>query len=391
VAPSPGVDVVVVGAGVVGLAAASALARSGRSVLVMERHGGVAREVTSRNSQVIHAGIYSPPGSLKSTLCIRGRELLYPWLKGRGVAHRKVGKLIVAVDESEMVRIAGLLDRGLANGVSGLALLGAQELRDREPRVVGSGALYSPESGIVDASGFALSLLADAETHGATLLLHHEVVSLEPCAWGWRLGARVMGGIGGMGGEDTQFVDCEAVVNAAGLGADGLAERAGMDLDARGYRLHPCKGSYFALAGAAGLKLRHLVYPAPPAVSGPGGGGLGIHATLDLAGGIRFGPDAEYVVDGDLAVDPGKARSFAQAVGRYLPGVRPAWLLPDFAGLRPKLAGPGEGFRDFVVKEESEFGFPGLINCIGIESPGLTAALAIAERVVGQVVGQGAG
>ncbi len=384
-APAAGVDVVVVGAGAVGLAAASALARSGRSVLVMERHGGVAREVTSRNSQVIHAGIYSPPGSLKSTLCTRGRELLYPWLEGRGVAHRKVGKLIVAVDESERVRIAGLLDRGLANGVPGLVLLGAREVRAREPRVVGSGALYSPESGIVDGLGFALSLLADAETHGATLLLHHDVVSLEPCAWGWRLGAR---GVGGMGGEDTQFVDCEVVVNAAGLGADGLAERAGMDLDAQGYRLHPCKGSYFALAGAAGLNLRHLVYPAPPSVSGPGGGGLGIHATLDLAGGIRFGPDAEYGVDGDLAVDPGKARSFAQAVGRYLPGIRPAWLLPDFAGLRPKLARPGEGFRDFVVKEESEFGFPGLINCIGIESPGLTAALAIGERVVGQMVGR---
>ena len=162
-APTAGVDVVVVGAGAVGLAAASALARSGRSVLVMERHGGVAREVTSRNSQVIHAGIYSPPGSLKSTLCTRGRELLYPWLEGRGVAHRKVGKLIVAVDESEEVRIAGLLDRGLANGVPGLVLLGAREVRAREPRVVGSGALYSPESGIVDALGFALSRLADGQ------------------------------------------------------------------------------------------------------------------------------------------------------------------------------------------------------------------------------------
>ncbi len=380
-APTPGVDAVVVGAGAVGLAAASALARSGRSVLVIERQGGVAREVTGRNSQVIHAGIYSPPGSLKSILCVRGRELLYPWLKGRGVAHRKVGKLIVAADQGELARIAGLRDRGLANGVPGLVLLDSSETRAREPRLVGAGALYSPESGIVDASGLALSLLADAEAHGADLLLHHEVVSLERRAWGWRLGAR------GEVGDETQFLDCEAVVNAAGLGADTLAERAGMDLDDHGYRLHPCKGSYFALAGAAGLRLRHLVYPAPPAASAPGGGGLGIHATLDLTGGIRFGPDAEYGVDSDFTVDSMKAGAFAEAVGRYLPGIRPGWLLPDFAGIRPKLAGPGEGFRDFVVQDESEFGFPGLINCIGIESPGLTAALAIGERVVEQMAG----
>lgn len=378
---SPGIDAVVVGAGAVGLSAASALARSGRSVLVIERRGGIAREVTGRNSQVIHAGIYSPPGSLKSTLCVRGRELLYPWLEGRGVAHRKVGKLIVAADHGELARIAGLGDRGLANGVPGLLLLDSGETRAREPQLVGAGALYSPESGIVDAPGLALSILADAEAHGAELLLHHEVVSLDQRAWGWRLGAR------GGAGEETQFLDCEVVVNAAGLGADTLAERAGMDLDVQGYRLHPCKGSYFLWAGPKGLGLRHLVYPAPPEASDPGGGGLGIHATLGLAGEVRFGPDAEYGAESDFAVDPGKAVPFAQAVGRYLPGIRPEWLLPDFAGLRPKLAGPGEGFRDFVVQEESEFGFPGLVNCIGIESPGLTAALAIGERVVGQTAG----
>ncbi|HIF96943.1 MAG TPA: NAD(P)/FAD-dependent oxidoreductase [Myxococcales bacterium] len=376
-----GVDVLVVGAGVVGLASASALARSGRSVLVVERHAGIAREVTSRNSQVIHAGIYAPPESLKASLCVRGRELLYDWLSERRVACRKLGKLVVAVEEAEMAGLETLLAQGRASGVPGLEILDARAAKRREPRVAGIGALYSPETGILDASGFALSLLADAQTHGADLLLRHEVVSMGLHPSGWRVGVR------SPGADSVQTVDCEVVVNAAGLASDGVAEMAGLDLDARCYRQQPCKGSYFALRRPEDLDLQHLVYPAPPASSGLGGGGLGIHVTRDWLGEVRLGPDAEYVGEHDFRVEATKAGQFAEAARRYLPGIRADWLVPDFAGIRPKLAGAGEGFRDFVIREESESGHPGLINCIGVESPGLTAALAIGERVASQAQG----
>jgi len=376
-----GVDALVVGAGVVGLASASALARSGRSVLVVERHAGIAREVTSRNSQVIHAGIYAPPESLKAGLCVRGRELLYDWLAERRVACRKVGKLVVAVEEAEMVGLETLFAQGCSSGVPGLTMLDAQEVKRREPGVAGIGALYSPETGVMDASGFALSLLADAQAHGADLLLGHAVVSMELRPSGWRVG------VGNHAGDAVDTVDCEVVVNAAGLASDGIAELAGIDIDARSYRQRPCKGSYFALRRPLDFGLQHLVYPAPPVSSGPGGGGLGIHVTRDWLGEVRLGPDAEYVGECDFRVDPTKASQFVEAVCRYLPGIREEWLVPDFAGIRPKLAGAGEGFRDFVILEEAASGHPGLINCIGVESPGLTAALAIGERVAAQARG----
>ncbi|MDG2334206.1 MAG: NAD(P)/FAD-dependent oxidoreductase [Myxococcota bacterium] len=377
-----GFDAVVIGAGAVGLASASALARSGRSVLVLERQGGIAREITARNSQVIHAGLYSPPESLKTTLCVRGRELLYPWLSERGVAFRKLGKLVVATDTPGCARLEALRARGHANGVPGLELLDASETRRREPAVVASGALFSPESGILDVAGFALSLLADAENHGANLLLEHQVVALERVPVGWRVE------VCGPGQTLSEGLECEIVVNAAGLGSDRIAEMAGVAVDAQGYRLKPCKGSYFALAPPGGMALDHLVYPLPPGASDSGAGGLGIHATPDLFGGVRLGPDAEYGARLDLAVDPNRADFFAESVRHYLPQVEASWCRADFAGLRPKLAGPGEEFRDFIVQEESARGLPGLINCVGIESPGLTAALAIAERVVAGVRGE---
>jgi L-2-hydroxyglutarate oxidase LhgO len=378
-----GVDALVVGAGVVGLAVASALARAGRSVLVLERHAGIAREASSRNSQVIHAGIYYPPGSLKAVLCTRGRELLYDWVEAWGVPHRKLGKLVVASAKAELPDLEALLARGCANGVRGLRMLDRAAVKRREPALVVAGALHSPETGVVDAASLALSLHADAEAHGAAVLLHHEVVDLRLGPRGWRVSARTPG-VDGL-----ESIDCEAVINAAGLASDGLARRAGIDLEARGYRQYACKGDYFALDASAGLRLDHLVYPAPPAASGPGGGGLGIHATVGLDGRLRFGPDARYVDKVDFRVDPARAEFFASALRRYLPGIRAEQLVPDFAGIRSKLAGPGEGFRDFVVEEESAAGAPGLVNCIGIESPGLTAALAIGERVAALLSGAG--
>jgi D-amino-acid oxidase len=214
-----------------------------------------------------------------------------------------------------------------------------------------------------------MSLLADAEAHGAVLLLHHAVRALERAGGDWRVEARVAGE------AERQSVRCGVVVDAAGLASDRVAALAGLDVDALGARIHPCKGDYFALAPAAPIRIARLVYPVPA------GAGLGIHATPDLGGRIRFGPDAEYVDAPSLVVDPAKAEVFCAAVRRYLPGLRAEWLQPDYAGIRPKLAGPGEGFRDFLIAEHSAAGLPGLITCIGIESPGITAALAIGEHV----------
>jgi L-2-hydroxyglutarate oxidase LhgO len=371
----PAADVVVIGAGVVGLAVAAALSRSGRSVLILERNGGIAQEVSSRNSQVIHAGIYYPKESAVAALCARGRELLYARCEAHRIPHRKLGKLIVACDESELGKLEEVHGRAAANGVPGLSVIDGDGVRALEPAVRARAALVSPETGIVDAHSLALSYLAEAEAHDAVLLTDHEIVSLHLQAGGWRVEVCVTG-------ESTrQELTCGVLVNAAGLGCDRVAELAGLDPDALGYRLHPCKGDYFALAPGRKVKVDRLVYPLPQQA------GLGIHTTIDMGGRIGFGPDTEFVDTLDYRVDPAKAEAFARAISRYLPMVEADWLVPDFAGIRPKLSAPGEGFRDFVIREESDAGRPGLINLVGIESPGLTAAGAIAERVCGLVSG----
>jgi L-2-hydroxyglutarate oxidase LhgO len=362
-------DVVVIGAGVVGLACAAALARTGRGVVVVERHGAIAQETTTRNSEVIHAGIYYPQGSWKARLCVEGRELLYERCEKQGIAHRRIGKLIVATSDEEAETLEGILARGRANGVDSLRPVDAGFVHTREPHVKAVAALESPDTGIVDGHALCLSYLAEAEAEGALLVLHTEVLAIEAVAHGYRVVARDSEG-------ERSDVECAAVVNAAGLASDVVAEHAGIDVDARGYRLKPCKGDYFSLAPAARVSVSQLIYPVPA------GAGLGVHATLDLGGRIRFGPDTEYVEAPHYAVDPAKARDFGEAIRRYLPAIEDAWLQPDYAGVRPKLSGPGEAFRDFVVEEESAAGLPGLVNCIGIESPGLTAAGAISLRVV---------
>jgi len=368
------VDVVVVGAGLIGLAAAAALARAGRSVIVIEKNSAIALETSARNSEVIHAGIYYPPGSLKATLCVAGREMLYARCAERGIPHRKIGKFLVATEAAELATLEALCERGTANGVAGLEIIGPEDVRRSEPQVRCHAALVSPETGIVDARALCLSFLAEAESLGAQLALREEVVAIERSAAGYRVRARQAGGA-------PSTIDCAAVVNAAGLGSAALAERAGFDLDACGYRLRLCKGDYFALPAARGIRVTRLIYPVPAA------GSLGIHITLDLAGRIRFGPDAEYVDAVRYEVDGRKRMAFARAVRRYLPALDAESLAPDFAGVRPKLAGPGEAFRDFAIREESDAGLPAFVNLIGIESPGLTAAPAIARRVVELLAG----
>jgi L-2-hydroxyglutarate oxidase LhgO len=350
----------------VGLAVAAAVARAGRSVLVLEAEPGIARGVTSRNSEVVHAGIYYPADSLKTALCVAGRLALYPWCEARRVPHRRLGKLIVATTPEEVAVVEDLRARALANGVEGLELVGRAEIARLEPEVDAIVALHSSETGIVDAHAFCLSLQAEAEAAGAIVLCGRRVTALAKRSQGWRIE---------IAGDACEVIDAGCVVDAAGLSADAIASLAGLDVDALGWRLFPCKGDYFALAPGARVRLSRLVYPVPQQA------GLGIHATLDLAGRVRFGPDTEYVDQLDYQVDPAKAEAFRAAARRYLPGLAGATLVPDYAGIRPKLAGPGQGFRDFVIEEASAHGAPGFIACLGIESPGLTAALAIGERV----------
>jgi len=368
--PPPDCEVAVIGAGVVGLACAAALAAAGRQVVVLERHGGIAREVSSRNSEVIHAGLYYPPGSWKARLCTRGRELLYERCRGRRIPHRAVGKLVVAAEEAEVPALERLAATARANGVPGLEVVEAARVRELEPAVRAVAALLSPRSGIVDAHALALSFLAEAESHGAALALRTEVVAVEPRADRQRLVVR------DADGERTPL-ECTAVVNAAGLASDRIAEQAGIDVEARGWRIHYSKGDYFALAPGAPLRVERLVYPLPTP-----GGPLGIHATLDLGGRIRLGPDATYVDRLHYDVDPAKAAIFAEAVSHYLPGMRAEWLTPDYAGIRPRITPPGSPPRDFAIEEVA-----GWVHLVGIESPGLTAAPAIAERVVELLAG----
>jgi L-2-hydroxyglutarate oxidase LhgO len=358
------VDVAIVGAGAVGLACAAELARAGREVVVLERHEGPARETSSRNSGVIHSGIYYPTGSLKARSCVEGRELLYARCARDAVPHRKTGKLIVATTEDEIPVIEGLRSRGLDNGAGDLALIDAAELRRREPRVRAVAALWSPESGIVDVHGLCDSYTAEATAHGASVVYHTDLLALEPANDGWRLETR------GPDAERFTLV-AGAVINAAGLACDRVAELAGIDVDAAGWRLRYAKGDYFGIAPRLGRITEHLVYPVPVHA------GLGVHVTMDLGGVFRAGPDAEYVETPTYDVDPTKAGAFAAALRRYLPEITEDDLAPDYAGVRPKLYGPDEPPRDFVLEERPA----GLVHLIGIESPGVTAAESLARRV----------
>lgn len=363
-ARDPDVDVAILGAGVVGLACAATLARAGRSVVVVERHEGYGRETTARNSGVVHAGLYDEPGSLKALTCVEGRERLYARCARDGVPHRKTGKLVVAASEDEVPALEALMRRGTDSGAGALELIDAREVRRREPRVRAVAGLVSPESGIVDAHALCASYAAEASAHGAAFAYRTEVERIEP------EGERVVLATRSSGGERFTL-SARALVNAAGLGADRVAALAGADVDALGWRLRYCKGDYFAIAPRLGALTRHLVYPLP------GHAGLGVHVTMDLGGAYRAGPDAEYVSAPRYDIDPGKAPAFAEALRRYLPAIDDRDLSPDYAGVRPKLYGPGEPARDFVIEEHPRR----CIQLIGIESPGLTASEAIALRV----------
>jgi len=361
------VDCVVIGAGVVGLAVARALALSGREVLVLEACSAIGTQTSSRNSEVIHGGMYYPTGSLKAQLCVRGNRLLYDYCAARGVAHRRCGKLIVATNVDQLAQLQRIAQQAQANGVADLCWLEAGAAQALEPALHCVGALQSPSTGIVDSHGLMLSLLADLENSGGVLALNSPL-ALAECA---------KGAIELVAADGTRLT-ARSVVNAAGLQAPALAARfAG--LDARHVpSAHFAKGNYFALAGRSPFV--RLIYPVPEAA------GLGVHLTLDLGGQARFGPDVQWVGSpDDTQVAPERSTAFYAEIRRYWPDLPDGALVPAYAGIRPKISGPGEPARDFCIQGPQDHGVPGLVNLFGIESPGLTSCLAIAE-VVGDLL-----
>ncbi|MCX7633772.1 MAG: NAD(P)/FAD-dependent oxidoreductase [Turneriella sp.] len=365
-------DCAVIGAGVVGLACARELALKGLSVVVIERHARNGQEISSRNSCVIHAGMYYPEGSIKAELCFRANQRLYQYCEEKKIPHRKIGKFIVAVNSSEEEALEKIYARGIANGVEGLSLVSGKTVMEKNPAVVASCAIHSRETGIVDPHGLMDALEHDAAEHGAVLAYAHELVAVEKKE-GYRLALRC--------GRELQSIETAGVVNAAGLDADRVAELAGIDVAKSGYTLHYCRGHYFSLPRKKSQLFHNLIYPVPPKTMA----GLGVHITLDLDGNARLGPDTEYLSERrqDYTVSESLREKFFEAARWYIPSLEPDDLSPDYAGIRPKLQGPNDPYRDFVIAEESAKGLPGWVNLIGIESPGLTCALLIAERVAG--------
>src|SRR5512144_59891 len=362
-------DCVVIGAGAVGLAVARELALAGRDVLVLEAAETFGTVTSSRNSEVIHAGLYYPPGSLKARMCRRGRDLLYRYLETRGVDYLCCGKLVVATDTGEVEMLRGVAERALANGVEDLRWLSGDEATALEPEVRCLAALLSPSTGIFDSHGYMLSLKGEAETHGAAFAFQAEVAGGAVRENGIELSVANNGNRIGL--------LCRSVVNCAGLGAQGVAHSIrGLPADTVP-PLHYSKGCYFSLA--ARPPFARLVYPPPDHAS------IGLHYTRDLAGRGRFGPDAQWVKTIDYDVDARRAALFYASIRRYWPGLPDNSLHPDYAGIRPKIQSPHEPPRDFMIQGSEAHGAPGLINLFGIESPGLTASLAIAEHVAERV------
>lgn len=357
---------VVIGGGVIGLAVARELAMRGRSVTLLEAEAGLGEHTSSRGSAVIHAGLYYAPGSLKARTCVEGKALLYRYAEEHGIAHRRIGKLVVATSEAELAGLQSIFDNAAQCGVSDLSWLDARELRTLEPQVRAVRALFSPSTGIIDSRALLLALQRDAIRHGAEILTQRRVVSGAQRPHGLELEVEAVGG-------QRSQIACRELVNAAGLWAQAVARSIDGILGTSIPELCLAKGQFFNLEGDSPFS--HLVYPLPEP------GGLGIHFTLDLAGHAKFGPDVQWVHRIDYSFDSSRRESFEAAIRRYYPALRPGALVPGVTGVRPKLSGPGEPAADFSLQGAGEHGVPGLLNLYGIESPGLTASLALARLV----------
>lgn len=361
------VDTLVIGAGVVGLAVARAMALAGREVMVLEREGAIGTGTSSRNSEVIHAGIYYPAGSLKARLCVQGKAMLYAHCAERGIAHLRCGKLIVATTPSQLASLPAIVNKAHVNGVEDLVLLDRSQAQAMEPALECLGAVWSPSTGILDSHALMLSLQGDLEHAGGLVACHAAVHSL----------AVVEGGIEVLTADGLRLL-ARTVVNAAGLDACAVARRIeGLD-PSHVPRAWYAKGTYFTLAGRS--PFQRLIYPAPEPDKHLAG--LGVHLTIDLGGQAKFGPDVQWIDDPtDWRVDPARGDAFYGEVRRYWPALPDGALLPGYAGIRPKISGPHEAAADFLIQGPDTHGVPGLVNLFGIESPGLTSALAVAQRV----------
>jgi L-2-hydroxyglutarate oxidase LhgO len=363
------IDTCVIGGGVVGLAIGRSLAANTPDLLVLDQASTVGQGISSRNSEVIHGGLYYPPGSLKARLCVSGKQQLYAYCEARGIAHQRIGKLVVATHPDEEGALADISGQAKANGVDDLVFWSAAKVKRLEPAINATLALHSPSTGIVNAHGLMLSLMADIQALGGDFVGRTRVTAVAQTSAGFELTCDI-------NGAGYQLV-CRQLVNAAGLGAQQLAERCAFVAPSSVPPLYLCKGDYFNLMAPSPFK--HLVYPVPEA----SGAGLGVHATLDLGGQVKFGPDVEYVQTEDYGIRSGKHAHYCAAIRRYYPGLEPSRLVPGYAGIRPKLQGPGDSPRDFDIQGPMQHGVPGLVQLFGIESPGLTAALAIGDHVAG--------
>ena len=366
------VNAIVIGAGVVGLAIAARLSERMTNVLIIDQHGQVGEETSSRNSEVIHAGIYYPQHSLKAKLCVQGKHKLYEYCAQRNIPYRKLGKIIVATQADEDQALDDTQAKALANGVDDLQRLSKDQLKKLAPALTGSGGLFSPSTGIIDSHSYMQSLLADIERNQGMFVGHTRCEGLAYTGSHYQLTLNCQG--------ERYDLASQLVINSAGLGAQALAHQAtptGQDIPT----LFPCKGHYFAYAGRN--PFNHLIYPLPE----KNHAGLGIHATLDLAGQLKFGPDTLYQNDPSdysLTADAHTQlkQKFVDAIQRYWPSIDPNKLHPSYTGIRPKLSGPDQTAQDFVIRHEDANGQPGLVQLFGIESPGLTSSLAIADHVV---------
>jgi L-2-hydroxyglutarate oxidase LhgO len=361
-------DVVIIGAGVVGLAIAERLSHIGRSVVVVEHNDSFGRETSSRNSEVIHAGFYYPPSSLKARLCVEGNRLLYDFCREQGIPHRRLGKLLIACSRDEEEKVHNLFEQGSKNGLEGLVLLDKKGIVVLESAVAGSAGMFIPSTGILDTHAFMKRLEQLAMACGVIFAYNCEAIAITRANGNYEIGVIDADG-------STLVLSCEMVINAAGLSADRIAGLAGIDPDTADYRIRYCKGEYFGVASRHRGKLSHLVYPAPSPIS------LGIHCVLGLDGSLKLGPNAFFVESIDYSVNATHRREFYLAGRTLFPFIKEYDLSPSMAGIRPKLQQIGETFRDFVIQDERDRGLPGFINLVGIESPGLTSSLAIAKRV----------
>ena len=362
-------QVMVIGAGVVGLAIAREAARAGHDVIVAEAADGIGTGTSSRNSEVIHAGLYYPTGSKRALHCPRGRRMLYAYCGSHGIPHRKIGKLFIVTKDADIPKLAAIHAQALANGVENVTMLEAAAAKRMEPALSCVAAFHSAETGIVDSHRFMLALEGDIEDRGGVIAFNTPIERIGRDGAGWRVD---------FGGAEPSSISVDAVINSAGHGAQRLARATDGYPATRVPKLVLAKGNYFGFGGRAPFS--RLIYPAPVP------GGLGIHITLDLAGRMRFGPDVEWIDTMDFNVDPRRGEAFYAAIRTYWPSLPDNSLFPDYAGIRPKLTGPGEPAADFMIDGPAEHGLPGLVHLFGIESPGLTSALSLAEEVVSAAV-----